>query len=312
MAIVPTGSAKGEDRRLNWLPWTRKGLDGELPSDEFPFAKHSRFEPALLLAFAVPAATIILIARPYEFLLEYRYGDYSGSFDPIHFFNLLPELYSTSFFDITRPYIFPYSLYILGLWYFMALPVLICIIRSIRFDFDSYRDKERHLASPAFEEGTTPAGNAIDDSRFEFTKAFTLIDDLGKRYASILAAMILLCYLEQLRLTCSVLQGASDEGKTALLLISASSVGALCYSYLFAHYRIRSAASRRLDALASILRKDPTRGDDLRDCSELLMFVKSKDGVKELWTFGGFAGAFGLIYGFLWNISLTKTFAALR
>jgi hypothetical protein len=299
LSIIPTGRAPTKQRPLNWIPVLRAADAERLGGEpDLQFEAGFGFEKWLLAGFLVLAVLVITIDRPLEFLGEIGHATASSLFGNVGL------LYSADFAGVTKTYLFPYSLYIMGLWYFMALPVLLALIRRIRYDMFDYAQLSAALVVPEGVQAAGLAHNAVGLYERKCFACFGFTTDIGKRYALFLIGVVLLCYFEQVRLQCSVLAGATDTGKLLLLLLSVSSFAAVIYTYLRLHYEVRVKAQLGVTTLSDALERDETRAQELRDATDLAEKIRQKEGLAEFSSIVGGGGLVGIIAVLFWKIVL--------
>jgi hypothetical protein len=301
LSIIPSQDDKNDKRRLNWLPVLLPSVSARLRrTPSLAFEASFAFEKWVLLAFLLLAIVVIAISRPLDLLGVWVL---KGSTQ----YSLLAQiglLYSTDFSNVTRPYLFPYSLYILGLWYCMALPVLLAIIRSIKSDRLEYTRLQSALEVKPIGSLTDIPQNIAGTYERKCLECFDFINTIGKRYALFLLGVFVICFIQETRLSCSVLTGATDTGKLLLLLLTVASLGAMLFAYLRLHYDARKAGQAGINTISDALEKVPSREPDLRRATEVAEVIRKRDGLAELNAVIRGAGLVGLILGLIWKYVL--------
>lgn len=299
LSIIPASKTSGEPRPLNWLPVLRRETERRVrQTPSMTFVAWFSFEKWLLAAVLTVAVFSIVVVRPVDFL-----GQAPGVTVPTHanYVQRIGLAYSVDFANVTRPYLFPYSLYILGLWYCIVLPVLLALIRSIRYDSLDYSRLRSALVVDSATFGSPLPQNAVALYRRKVLDSFEFIHAVAKRYALFMLPIIALGYIEEYYLSCSVLAGASDAGKWALLILSISSLGAVLYLFLRLHYIVRRVSLVGIDQISDTAATQPERASELTEATTLAEEVRKREGVWELVVFFRGAGIVGVVGGLLWT-----------
>jgi hypothetical protein len=300
---VFTSGDDSERERLNWLPALRTTAQLRLQGKGTPFQQRFGFEKWVLAGALLLAAAEITYLRPIDF-----WQTYDTSF-PLHagFLKYVTGLYGAQFAEITKPYLFPYAVYILALWYCVALTTFIALVRSIVGDRIEYlkRVDSLEIGPPLADDklqNVVPAYERTSLGSFDF------VDAVAKCYAIFLVAVLFIAYVQYDLLSCSVLPTASNQGKELLLLLSFSSFVAVVYLYLRLYYQVRMKSLVTIERISDALQKQPALQTQLRDANQLAETVRSKDGFQRLYTlfFGG--GAVAVLLGLIWKYVLHQSF----
>jgi hypothetical protein len=183
----------------------------------------------------------------------------------------------------------------------MAVPVLLGLLRSVKFDFAKYR-----RLRAALEPGELPTVNDLPHNTIAVYQrkcldTFAFIDEAGQRYGLILLGVVVLGYTEETRLSCSVLTGATNTGKWLLLLLSVSSFVAIVYGYLKLHYIVRRVAQAAISGFSNLLAADEAREAELNEATALSETVRKRDGLRELVELAGKASFVGVVGTVIWQ-----------
>jgi hypothetical protein len=297
---------------LSWFPSLRRLAAQQLRSRGTPFQQIFWFEKWLLLGFLVFGLTQIAYFRPLNFWHDYHPGPHSyhpGHFPPhadmVHY---LGALYTTQFLEITKPYLFPYSVYILALWYCIALATLLVLVRSIVADLLEYRRQVALLRLPLVPETEAELENYVEKYERQSLGAFDFIDTFAKCYGFFFLSVVVIGYVEQDLLSCSILQSASDLGKALLLTLSCSSLIIITVSYLRSYYIVRTQSLATVSTLSDALEARTQLHAQLHAANQLAESIRAKDGLKTL--AGLFTGTsvVAVVLSFFWKSVMKGNF----
>jgi hypothetical protein len=303
--FAPDFTERRQRPGLNWIPSLRPL--SEPPSVSSPTAFQSRFsfEKWVLLVFLLLGVVQITYARPLNFWHDYNPKQFplgAGTFQYLY------GLYTTQFAEITRPYLFPYSFYILALWYCIALFTLLLLIRSVVADLLEYRRQVALLRLPPIPDAEADLQNYVETYERRSLSAFDFVDTVAKCYGFFFLSVIVIGYLEQNLLSCSVLQGAADLGKTLLLTLSLSSLVIITLSYLRSYYIIRTRSLASVSEIGDALEAHAQLHAQLHAANQLAETVRAKDGLRTLAGLFTGTGVIAVVFSFFWNSVMNHDF----
>ncbi|HEY6326652.1 MAG TPA: hypothetical protein VIW73_09110 [Candidatus Cybelea sp.] len=287
LRIIPRTAADG-GRALNWRPFSK-------PAN--PFEKNFAYEKWAIIAAVVLACLVIGVFRPLDFWSHSEVVKPAG----LSYVDQVRALYTSVFAQVTRPYLFPYSLYVLALWCALALPVILAFLRSVFYDPVQFRQLLNRLnAQP----GAAQPANVVATYERKSQDAFDFVGATARNYVVFLIGVLFLAYIQQDFLGCSVLSGAEDAGKLALLVFSLTSLAAVLVWYLRYYAELKATALAGIAAISDDLERDQNRDQDLHEANGLTESIRQRDGFKLLTTLFTGGGVVAIVFAVVWKYIL--------
>lgn len=287
LRIIPRAGADA-GRALNWRPFSKP---------DTAFEKKFQYERWAIIAALVVACIVIAVFRPLDFWTHAEVVKPPG----LSYLDQVRALYTSVFQQVTRPYLFPYSLYILALWCALALPLILAFLRSIFYDPIQYRQLLTRLSVQC---GATQPANIVATYERKSQDAFDFVGRTARNYVVFLIGVLFLAYIQQDFLGCSVLSGAEDAGKLVLLVFSLTSLAAVLVWYLRYYAQLKATALAGIAAISDDLERDQSRDDDLHDANELAESIRQRDGFRLLTTLFTGGGVVAIVFALVWKYIL--------
>lgn len=180
-----------------------------------------------------------------------------------------------SFGQIFGPY-YPYSLYVIGLWIGIVLPVLMFFIRSIRNDREAYEKTRRVLDVVVPDTAITRA--TVARYVIAANDVFALLKEMAGRYVPLFLAVITVTLVEELTpLKRSVLEASADFGKLLLWMLWLPSFGFAVGLFSVVYDSEVKHAKNTLSLLIARLQDMPAKSRELADATKALREIGDRE-----------------------------------
>jgi len=162
-----------------------------------------------------------------------------------------------AFDQLVKPY-FPYTLYMLGLWVGIVLPVFLVFIRSLVSDVDRGKRSREVLGTNRGDVNVTQL--VFQQFVADFEDYFIFLKEAAERYLSVFLLLIIVLWVEQITpLESSATHFASEIVKTILWVFWIPAMLLSVYLLVKVYDDARSPVMSVLSAFAKNLRNEPDK-----------------------------------------------------